>query len=602
MLKDAYYEFAILVDMLLFAIDHPPPATVVIITADVDISYCSSTLKLRGYTVVLITTNERPATHPLPQTNAVFDFRTILLPEKPGEVDDIDEDDIRHDSLDCEVPADVPLSEEGLIVTLIPGSSPLKTAPLSPVHPHTFHSMAQSTCEQFVEDALTPERLSPTFPPRLSLSPYPTTLIENEALRERNEEYSCISEQSSSLHSCSPAEGLSHSSAPRLPLVPNPMALTEHQAFCEDREEGLHYPKLIALENGRISCHEGEVYPDVSQHSSSSNTRRYDQPMEVYFDNSEDTSSIKMSSSSSPLEPIRQNMENAVTESATVSETLYLPNITQREMKKRKRCPSGSDSESDIKPRKKQRGESYIQAPVEIAFADSLKVSGTENIEVVSSSSNECPIISSKSEILDGRKEAENNREAFAPLLRLIRQSEEKRIELPRLAGMLNAQRETFELAGVKCFRNYIKAAEEAKMIKVILLFTPKQCFWIKLREKSDDSNGFIQIPVWPEGPIHLEASTFIYRRKLKFVPLVQFIKSQKKKKIRRSELEAWLETHPEVRKLLGVKNIKRYLRISEEARIININENARKGVSWVHLTNTNTVKILEMCSWSLEP
>ncbi|KAI6036677.1 hypothetical protein BKA83DRAFT_4485674 [Pisolithus microcarpus] len=43
------------VDMFAFAVDHPPPATVILIAGDRDYAYALSTLRLRNYKVVLIT-------------------------------------------------------------------------------------------------------------------------------------------------------------------------------------------------------------------------------------------------------------------------------------------------------------------------------------------------------------------------------------------------------------------------------------------------------------------------------------------------------------------------------------------------------------------
>ncbi|KZT28231.1 hypothetical protein NEOLEDRAFT_905998 [Neolentinus lepideus HHB14362 ss-1] len=44
----------IIVDMLAFALDHPPPATIILISGDCDFAYAVSILRLRGYDVVLI--------------------------------------------------------------------------------------------------------------------------------------------------------------------------------------------------------------------------------------------------------------------------------------------------------------------------------------------------------------------------------------------------------------------------------------------------------------------------------------------------------------------------------------------------------------------
>ena len=50
-----YLSFFVLVDMFTFAIDTPPPATIIIITGDRDFVYAVSTLGLRLYRVVVIT-------------------------------------------------------------------------------------------------------------------------------------------------------------------------------------------------------------------------------------------------------------------------------------------------------------------------------------------------------------------------------------------------------------------------------------------------------------------------------------------------------------------------------------------------------------------
>lgn len=47
-------NFIILVDMLTFAIDNRAPATIVVITGDRDFSYAASTLRLRGYEVIVV--------------------------------------------------------------------------------------------------------------------------------------------------------------------------------------------------------------------------------------------------------------------------------------------------------------------------------------------------------------------------------------------------------------------------------------------------------------------------------------------------------------------------------------------------------------------
>ncbi|KAI6109885.1 limkain-b1-type NYN domain-containing protein, partial [Pisolithus sp. B1] len=52
--KDVVDKMAI-VDMFAFAVDHPPPATVILVAGDRDYAYALSTLRLRNYKVVLIT-------------------------------------------------------------------------------------------------------------------------------------------------------------------------------------------------------------------------------------------------------------------------------------------------------------------------------------------------------------------------------------------------------------------------------------------------------------------------------------------------------------------------------------------------------------------
>ncbi|KAH7889775.1 NYN domain-containing protein [Phlebopus sp. FC_14] len=52
--KKEVVDKMILVDLLAFAVDNPPPATVILITGDRDYAYAMATLRLRKYKVVLI--------------------------------------------------------------------------------------------------------------------------------------------------------------------------------------------------------------------------------------------------------------------------------------------------------------------------------------------------------------------------------------------------------------------------------------------------------------------------------------------------------------------------------------------------------------------
>ncbi|KAJ3514759.1 hypothetical protein NMY22_g14637 [Coprinellus aureogranulatus] len=79
----------ILVDMLAYAIDHPPPTTFVLISGDRDFSYALSTLRLRRYRVALITPPNThislttQASHHLLWTSDVLDASTNP-PAKPN--------------------------------------------------------------------------------------------------------------------------------------------------------------------------------------------------------------------------------------------------------------------------------------------------------------------------------------------------------------------------------------------------------------------------------------------------------------------------------------------------------------------------------------
>ncbi|KAL4067554.1 NYN domain-containing protein [Scleroderma citrinum] len=66
----------IMVDMLTFAMDHPPPATVFLITSDRDYAYAVSTLRLRKYRVILITPKVTACLEA--QASAVVDWSVAL--------------------------------------------------------------------------------------------------------------------------------------------------------------------------------------------------------------------------------------------------------------------------------------------------------------------------------------------------------------------------------------------------------------------------------------------------------------------------------------------------------------------------------------------
>ncbi|KAG6335872.1 hypothetical protein ID866_3209 [Astraeus odoratus] len=66
----------IMVDMLAFAVDHSPPATVVLVTGDRDYAYAVSTLRLRNYSVILITPTVTTCLEA--QASAVVDWSVVL--------------------------------------------------------------------------------------------------------------------------------------------------------------------------------------------------------------------------------------------------------------------------------------------------------------------------------------------------------------------------------------------------------------------------------------------------------------------------------------------------------------------------------------------
>lgn len=76
--KDATDKM-ILVDMLAFAIDHPPPATIVLISGDKDFVYALSTLRNRRYSVVLIVPNRGAPIILKSQANAILEWRYDVL-------------------------------------------------------------------------------------------------------------------------------------------------------------------------------------------------------------------------------------------------------------------------------------------------------------------------------------------------------------------------------------------------------------------------------------------------------------------------------------------------------------------------------------------
>lgn len=69
--KDAADKM-ILVDMMAFALDNPPPATIVLISGDRDFVYALSTLRNRRYNIVLIVPNKGASIILRSQANAVL--------------------------------------------------------------------------------------------------------------------------------------------------------------------------------------------------------------------------------------------------------------------------------------------------------------------------------------------------------------------------------------------------------------------------------------------------------------------------------------------------------------------------------------------------
>jgi len=76
--KDAADKMMI-VDMLAFALDHPSPATIVLISGDRDFVYALSTLRNRRYTVVLIVPNRGAHIILKSQANVILEWRYDVL-------------------------------------------------------------------------------------------------------------------------------------------------------------------------------------------------------------------------------------------------------------------------------------------------------------------------------------------------------------------------------------------------------------------------------------------------------------------------------------------------------------------------------------------
>ncbi|KAJ3042214.1 hypothetical protein HDV00_007924 [Rhizophlyctis rosea] len=76
--KDAADKM-ILVDMLAFAIDHPPPATIVLISGDRDFVYALSTLRNRRYNIILIVPNKGASVILKSQANAILEWRYDVI-------------------------------------------------------------------------------------------------------------------------------------------------------------------------------------------------------------------------------------------------------------------------------------------------------------------------------------------------------------------------------------------------------------------------------------------------------------------------------------------------------------------------------------------
>ncbi|KAI9566503.1 limkain-b1-type NYN domain-containing protein, partial [Boletus coccyginus] len=69
----------ILVDMLAFAVDHPSPATIVLIAGDRDYAYAISTLKLRKYQIILVVPSPNTSPSLESQASLVIDWGAAVL-------------------------------------------------------------------------------------------------------------------------------------------------------------------------------------------------------------------------------------------------------------------------------------------------------------------------------------------------------------------------------------------------------------------------------------------------------------------------------------------------------------------------------------------
>src|SRR6267154_598887 len=118
-----------LVDMLAFAVDHPSPATIILIAGDRDYAYAMSTLRLRQYSVVLIVppapnisqSLESQASVVIDWNYAIYGKRTDASPVRQP-YRDLDEDIVERLS------REIRDSNEDPAVTLI-SSSPPATPP-----------------------------------------------------------------------------------------------------------------------------------------------------------------------------------------------------------------------------------------------------------------------------------------------------------------------------------------------------------------------------------------------------------------------------------------------------------------------------------------
>ncbi|KII85144.1 hypothetical protein PLICRDRAFT_333488 [Plicaturopsis crispa FD-325 SS-3] len=68
-----------LVDMLAFAIDNPPPATIILISGDRDFAYAASILRMRLYKVILIIPNDEVHISLKCQASSIFEWKAHIL-------------------------------------------------------------------------------------------------------------------------------------------------------------------------------------------------------------------------------------------------------------------------------------------------------------------------------------------------------------------------------------------------------------------------------------------------------------------------------------------------------------------------------------------